>query len=217
MTRPGARRFRRHAVAILVTLVVNTVSFVVLAYLSDVVRPRPPRPEVKSRPIPLAERPKRKRQARKVQRTHAPAQGGPELPALDLPSNIQAPQLSESKLDTAKLLRPTADQEQATLGAEQDLILSEDLVDDPPRALVSPQPRYPASAQSKGVEGSVDMKVLIDKQGAVQQVIVTASQPPGVFDQAAVTAVRRWRFTPASFQGDKVMVWARQRLTFELE
>jgi periplasmic protein TonB len=45
---------------------------------------------------------------------------------------------------------------------------------------------------------------------------VLESQPAGVFDAAAVAGVQQWRFEPASYRGENVRVWARQRVRFDL-
>jgi protein TonB len=46
---------------------------------------------------------------------------------------------------------------------------------------------------------------------------VLKSEPAGTFDDAAVRAVRGWRFQPATYQGQPVAVRVEQRLAFDLE
>ena len=58
-------------------------------------------------------------------------------------------------------------------------------------------PQYPAAARVQGVEGRVELTFTVNSSGAVESPTVTSSSPPGVFDQAALTAVSRWRY-PAS-------------------
>ena len=41
----------------------------------------------------------------------------------------------------------------------------------------------------------------MDVEGKTQNVRVESSEPPGVFDKAAMSAVRRWRYEPASIDG----------------
>jgi TonB family protein len=57
-------------------------------------------------------------------------------------------------------------------------------------------PVYPQIAQSAGVEGLVELRVTIDTDGRVADVRVSRSQP--LLDQAAIDAVRPWRFSPPS-------------------
>ena len=41
----------------------------------------------------------------------------------------------------------------------------------------------------------------VDVEGKTQDVRVESSEPPGVFDKAATSAVRRWRYEPATVDG----------------
>lgn len=61
---------------------------------------------------------------------------------------------------------------------------------------------YPPKARAAGIEGYVVVRYDVDAEGRVQNVRVTASEPPDVFDEAAVQAVSRWRFTPAQENGE---------------
>ena len=60
------------------------------------------------------------------------------------------------------------------------------------RALIEVPPAWPDAA--RGAEGYVDVEVTVGPRGEVQDASVAAAQPPGVFDQAALAAVRRWRY-----------------------
>jgi protein TonB len=57
-------------------------------------------------------------------------------------------------------------------------------------------PTYPPQALSRGLEGEVRVRITVDTQGRVADAQVLSGTPPGVFDQAAVNAVRKWRFEP---------------------
>ena len=60
------------------------------------------------------------------------------------------------------------------------------------QALIEVPPNYPTAA--RGAEGYVDVEVTVGPRGEVQDASVTGAQPPNVFDQAALAAVRRWRY-----------------------
>lgn len=96
------------------------------------------------------------------------------------------------------------------------LVMSEGAVDSPPRATTRIAPRYPARARADNIEGHVVLSLLIDAAGRVERAQVVESQPPGIFDDAALEAVRQWRFEPANYQGNAVKAWARQRMPFVL-
>jgi protein TonB len=75
---------------------------------------------------------------------------------------------------------------------------------------------YPAAAAKKRIKGYVVVNLLIGKDGSVELAKVIASNPAGVFDQAALRGVRGWRFAPAKYKGNPVKVWAKQKVRFDL-
>jgi TonB family protein len=76
---------------------------------------------------------------------------------------------------------------------------------------------YPESAERRGVEGWVDLEFTVDTTGAVDDVVVTAAEPAGRFDAAAVEAVSRYRFAPFEEDGRRYARRARLRMRFALE
>ena len=60
---------------------------------------------------------------------------------------------------------------------------------------------YPASARAQGIEGLVTVRYDVNITGQVERARVVHSEPPGVFDQAALDAVRSWRFNPPVVDG----------------
>jgi protein TonB len=63
----------------------------------------------------------------------------------------------------------------------------------------------------------VDIEFEIEANGAVNTVGVIKAEPPGVFDESACAAARRWRFSVPLKDGKAVRVLARQRIQFRLE
>ena len=57
-------------------------------------------------------------------------------------------------------------------------------------------PEYPANALQRGLEGYVLLNMTVFDTGAVGNITVTESNPPGVFDSAAIEAAIRLRFEP---------------------
>ena len=57
-------------------------------------------------------------------------------------------------------------------------------------------PVYPADLRVKGVGGKVTVQYDVTPQGQVVNAQVVASEPPGLFDAAALEAVGSWRFRP---------------------
>jgi TonB family protein len=62
------------------------------------------------------------------------------------------------------------------------------------------RPVYPPIAREAGVQGTVVVEVLIDSAGYVAQGHILRSIP--LLDQAALEAVRQWRFTPTVIGGE---------------
>ncbi len=98
----------------------------------------------------------------------------------------------------------------------ENLVMSEGAVDSPPRAVERSAPSYPPRARAEGVEGVVTVSLLVSADGSVEQAKVVRAEPAGIFDAAALEAVRGWRFEPASYGGKPVKVWARQVVRFAL-
>ncbi len=61
--------------------------------------------------------------------------------------------------------------------------------------LLAVSPQYPSSAASSGVEGFVEVSFTVTALGRVEDASVTAAEPPGVFEQAALSAISRWRYS----------------------
>jgi protein TonB len=60
----------------------------------------------------------------------------------------------------------------------------------------NPPPRYPESARRRGVEGTVLVRLVISGRGEVTGAEVIESSGSDLLDQAALGALRQWRFTP---------------------
>jgi TonB family protein len=78
-------------------------------------------------------------------------------------------------------------------------------------------PVYPREAERLGIKGWVDVEFTIAPDGTTQDVVVRSAQPQNTFDQAAVDAVKRWRFEPVVRAGAAVPQRAAMRIRFELK
>lgn len=66
------------------------------------------------------------------------------------------------------------------------------------RPVSTPSPSYPNEALRNGLAGEVQVEFTINPDGSVSNVRIVRADPPRVFDRAALSAVRRWRFQPVS-------------------
>ena len=77
-------------------------------------------------------------------------------------------------------------------------------------------PTYPRRAKQAGIEGHVTMVVTIRPDGTVSNASVMEADPPRLFDEAALAAMRRWKFRPKIVDGTPVAQRARQTIEFTL-
>ena len=75
---------------------------------------------------------------------------------------------------------------------------------------------YPARARERGTEGWVDLEFTVAKDGTTRDAVVTAAEPAGIFDRAALDAVKRWRYEPRVVNGAVVEQRVETRLRFRL-
>ena len=105
---------------------------------------------------------------------------------------------------------------QGLLGNNGDVVMTEDTVDEIPRASYRPPLQYPSYARDRGINGEVILNILVGKTGAVEQVKLLASNPTGIFDSVAIDSVKEWQFDPATYKGGSVKVWVKQKISFNL-
>lgn len=87
-------------------------------------------------------------------------------------------------------------------------ILDLELVETPPTVIKKIPAAYPPHARSLGIQGTVTINVLVSEKGnVVDAKIIQGIKNAVGFDQAALQAVRRWKFEPATVKGIKVKVW----------
>ncbi len=78
-------------------------------------------------------------------------------------------------------------------------------------------PRYPETAQLQKVEGFVVLRYDVTVEGVVHNVRVASSEPPGVFDEAALATIRTWKYRAPILDGESQPVRnLESRITFEL-
>jgi len=93
-----------------------------------------------------------------------------------------------------------------------DFVMADELT-----AIARMQPTYPDALRFRRVEGEVLVEFTVDPSGKVLDPEVIASSPAGTFDQAALRAIRGWRFVPErDDQGQAIAVRARQQFRFRL-
>jgi protein TonB len=79
-----------------------------------------------------------------------------------------------------------------------------------------PKPSYPGRARSRHIEGWVKIELSISPSGSVASARVVGAQPPGIFDEAALSATKNCRFKPKIVNGVAVTQTATKRSIFTL-
>lgn len=103
------------------------------------------------------------------------------------------------------------------LGSTENAVMTDDSVDNPPKPSMRGSPiEYPPKARARGITGYVLFNLLINLNGDVEKAQILESVPSGVFDDAATASVTQWKFEPAMYKGKSVKVWAKQKISFNL-
>lgn len=62
---------------------------------------------------------------------------------------------------------------------------------------LNPAPIYPPAAVRDGVEGIVEIEIAVDASGRPSKVLLAKTSGSALLDEAALSAAKLWRFTPA--------------------
>jgi TonB family protein len=74
------------------------------------------------------------------------------------------------------------------------------------------KPLYPAEAEAQHVQGRVKVRLSVNIDGTVADAQVLLAEPPGVFDEAVLTAVRQY-----VFKKDGTRYLADQEILFKID
>ena len=94
---------------------------------------------------------------------------------------------AEGEVPLVTLAVPTVERE---LSREAELPRNAELT-----RVLAVEPQYPSSAALRGVDGFVEVSFTVTALGVVENAMVTAAEPPGAFEQAALSAISRWRYS----------------------
>jgi len=158
------------------------------------------------------------------------AVSGPTVkPSIGIPvpvpdAEISPEQTLATQEELAQMASPVTSEGLAggELQVEQDIMIDEPGIDEfiPVEKLPIPikqvKPDYPEVARRAGMEGTVWVKILIDKEGIPRKVVVVKSDAE-VFNAAATQAAMEWRFTPAIMNKGPVAVWVAVPFKFKLQ
>ncbi|RKZ33487.1 hypothetical protein DRQ33_04215 [bacterium] len=88
-----------------------------------------------------------------------------------------------------------------------------------PSVVSRPDPQYPDIAKRSGLEGAVIVEFVIDTTGSVLpgSAKIIQAKPEGIFEQAALNAIYKWKFTPGQQRDRRVRVRWQQPIIFRIK
>jgi protein TonB len=103
---------------------------------------------------------------------------------------------------------------------QKDISIEEDPADfvpveKQPTPVKQVKPEYPEIARRAGVEGTVWVKILVDKEGKAKKAVIVKSDAE-IFNDPAKEAALQWVFTPAMMNNGPVAVWVSVPFRFNL-
>jgi protein TonB len=110
---------------------------------------------------------------------------------------------------------PTGSARSSEQQEAEDTPVPESLVDGKARLVFGLSPSYPESARAAGVEGNVQLELVVNTAGSVESARVLQGIDRGL-DAAALQAAQRFRFAPATKSGRPVRVRMRWSVEFRL-
>jgi periplasmic protein TonB len=132
------------------------------------------------------------------------------------PPTPEVPKIASAAGDIGKAavtLAPKIDTKGALQGVKLSAGSDRDIV-----PLVRINPEYPQRALTRGIEGYVTVQFTITETGSVADAVVVDASPKGMFEEAALKAIARWRYNPKVEDGKPVVRKGVQNmLRFQLE
>ena len=101
-------------------------------------------------------------------------------------------------------------------GMDQNVVFNAYELDTQPEAIMR-NVQYPYKARERGIEGVVQLKLLVNKDGTVGKVEVLGERPEGMeFGTQVEKDAVNWKFTPGRIAGEAVTAWVVTNVRFEL-
>lgn len=101
-------------------------------------------------------------------------------------------------------------------GAGEKFVFEAFELDEQPRPIAKVPPVYPYKAREQGIEGIVQIKMLINIDGTIGDLIIIDARPRNLFEEAVLKTVPRWKFSPGKIEGKPVTAWVVTTVRFEL-
>jgi periplasmic protein TonB len=207
---------QRHPIAMTAAVSINLAAVAALMLAkSDWVPPIPDIIWARHIPLPTPKPDEVKQPEQKKQPATRPT---PHIPNREVETDTSKP---DAGLNGTDVLPPTGDtgggtaQETKPEPKLEPLPVLTDAVP-LPRAAGDFQPPYPPQLLRTNVEGRAVVRVLIGTDGRVKQVAIISADDPLFADATERQALRKWRFKPATRDGQPVESWKQMTVRFEI-
>ncbi|WP_022941785.1 energy transducer TonB [Psychromonas hadalis] len=158
----------------------------------------------RKKPIPPKPQPVKNIESTEIKPSHVSnpnMSATPELPSLDLSSNVSAMAISMPGIESMQL--PIA----AAVSGEMMAM-----------PLYRIEPRYPRKALRLGKQGYVVLSFDINEAGRVVNIQVLQAKPKRLFEREAKRALKKWKYKPMLMNGKAVSQLGQKiRLDFKME
>lgn len=171
-------------------------------------RPKPPPPEEEKEELPEKKKPEKVIPTVKLKLQKKVIPQRPE---------IETPQLTfeiNPRLTVGMPVSPPP-KEHAIFRPKGSYIQGE--VDQMPMPIYKMKPIYPYRARRLNINGSVEVKFLVDENGYVSNIKILKSRPAGIFDKSVLKALPSWKFSPGKVRGHAVSTWVVTTIEFKME
>jgi protein TonB len=91
------------------------------------------------------------------------------------------------------------------------------LIEAVPMYRKNPVPLYPRVARRRGYEGKVILEVLVNEEGRVEDLRIFQSSGYKVLDRSAMKSVQSWLFEPGRRGDEKLEMWVKVPIRFDLK
>lgn len=143
-----------------------------------------------------------------------PNDPGPEPGIEGVEVGLDAGPLGPSEPVPLELPKPVAPMEHSAKNPErQPLKMSEGVVE--AQLISRVEPRYPPLALETRAQGTVRLEAIISREGRITSLVVLSGHP--LLVQAALDAVRQWRYWPTMLDGGPVEVETTITVVFQLQ
>jgi periplasmic protein TonB len=188
----------------------NVLELQEVAVLADTLKPTPLKVAATRQSLPASPTP-----------TRLATASPPDMaaPALNTSTTVAVELVAQSNAAAAPITEPTAPALPQPLAAPAKPTTSAPKVELPSASadyLNNPPPTYPPASKRMRETGSVLLHVWVTADGRADRVELRQSSGFDRLDEAAMAAVRQWRFVPGHRDGVAAAMWVNVPVSFEL-